>query len=143
MRLFSFFLALQKDWYPRNMKWCYHRGKFKASECTILEGPSGRAKTEREQEHGSSEVGPLSIAIDHGLFGSGVLQWGNPAARRVNSTVKNCPTRKLFLDAHCPHELTGNQGVDAEVHYTTQGPSRQEGHIGVQLQPPALLLDLS
>jgi F-box domain len=83
----EFFLRLQKDWVPKNLKWCRHCGKFQSREKDFWDDLAERYRI---------KVGGLinaawRFSIDEHIFQTLVSKWCDPKALRINSAVKECP----------------------------------------------------
>jgi hypothetical protein len=96
--MIQFFLTLQKDWVPKNLKWCHQCGKFKPRDTKYWNDVAEKQMTKSNRAVGMAKW-DLSAAIEHGWFGRMVSIWRGQTARRVNSKVKNRPTCQIFLDA--------------------------------------------
>jgi hypothetical protein len=83
----EFFLRLQTNWIPKNLKWCHHCGKFLSREKYFWDGVVAKYK----MKIGGQIYAAWRYSIDRYIIQSLVFEWCDRKALRKNSAVKDCP----------------------------------------------------
>ena len=83
----EFFLRLQKDWVPKDLKWCHHCGKFQSRDKAFWDEVGNKYTNKAGGEMNQAWV----YLLKKGKYSALVSEWCDQKALRKNSAIRNCP----------------------------------------------------